>query len=60
MPGANGPLGERYRDLDGRPASLRERHLRGPLPVLLVFDDDSITVVDERNWERTSEVPLAE
>ena len=27
---------------------------------LYVFDDDSITVVDERDWERTSEVPLAE
>ena len=27
---------------------------------LYVFDDDSLTVVDERDWERTSEVPLAE
>ena len=27
---------------------------------LYVFDDDSITVVDERDWKQTSEVPLAE
>ncbi len=26
---------------------------------LYVFDDDSVTVVDEEGWERTTEVPLA-
>ena len=27
---------------------------------LYVFDDDSVTVVNEQDWQRTSEVPLAE